>query len=40
MGPAHQLKLKYRLKTTDGKEISNEVYHTINRVPDGGVAAR
>ena len=40
MGPANQMKLKYRIKSAAGREISNEIYHTIHRLADGGVAAR
>jgi hypothetical protein len=40
MGPVHQMKFKYRLKSADGKELSNEVYHTIYRLSDGALSQR
>jgi hypothetical protein len=39
MAPAHQVKITYRIKSADGKGVSNEIYQTINRIP-AGVAQR
>jgi glucose/arabinose dehydrogenase len=39
MGPANQVKITYRIKSADGKDISNQIYQTINKIP-GGVALR
>jgi glucose/arabinose dehydrogenase len=33
MGPANQVKFTYRIKSADGKNISNEIYQTINKIP-------
>jgi hypothetical protein len=33
MKPADQVKFSYRIKSADGRELSNEIYQTINRVP-------
>jgi hypothetical protein len=40
MGPVHQMKFKYRLKSSDGNELSNEIYHTIYRLSDGALSQR
>jgi hypothetical protein len=34
MGPAHQVKITYRIKSAEGNELSNEIYQTIHRIPD------
>ena len=37
MSPANQVKITYRIKSADGKALSNEIYQTIHQIP-GGVA--
>jgi hypothetical protein len=39
MGPANQVKIAYRIKSADGKNVSNEIYQTINKIP-GDVTQR
>jgi hypothetical protein len=39
MGSANQVKITYRIKSADGKDVKNEIYQTINKIP-GGVAQR
>jgi hypothetical protein len=39
MGPAHQVKISYRIKSADGNDLKNEIYQTIHKIPDG-VAGR
>lgn len=33
MGPVMQMKFTYRIKSAEGKDLSNEVYQTVNKVP-------
>jgi hypothetical protein len=40
MGPAMQMKIKYKIQTADGKTLDQEIYNTINKLPAGGVAGR
>lgn len=35
MGPANQVKIKYRIKSADGADLTNEIYQTIHQIPDG-----
>ena len=31
--PVNNVKISYRIKSADGRDISNEIYQTINKVP-------
>jgi hypothetical protein len=33
MGPAMQMKIKYKIAAADGKVLEQEIYNTINRIP-------
>jgi hypothetical protein len=33
MGPAMQMKYTYRFKTADGRDVANELYTTVNKMP-------
>ncbi len=40
MAPVMQMKIKYRLKNTDGEDVDQEIHSTINKLPGVSTAVR